>query len=299
MNGEECVQHPGVAAMFHCDGCGKLLCGECIRKGHALLFCTLCGERALPLHEGQPASVKDLRRLEKVSRPYSYAEALGYPFRGSGMMMFAVAVVCLLVVQLIVTFGLGLWRYVIVAGFWSRMIGLQFSIVRATAEGDDELPDWPDYSNFGDRVADILTYLAIFGMQLGLPLAYVLWRLETVVGGEPSLGFWAVFAVLAWIGAALATMAYGAAGRFGRASALRLDQHVRGFLAGGADAVTAANLTFGLGAGLFVLRLALSKIPIAGAILGGIVGAYWFFTSAHLAGVLFRRHIFELEKVYE
>ena len=68
---------------------------------------------------------------------------------------------------------------------------------------------------------------------------------------------------------------------------------------GAADAVTAANLTFGLGTAFVVLRLALSEIPIAGAILSGIVLAYWFFTSAHIAGVLFRRHIFALEKMYE
>ena len=299
MNGEVCVQHPEVAAVFRCDGCGKLLCPDCIRKGHALLFCTLCGERALPLHEGQPASVKDLRRHEKVSRPYSFAEALGYPFRGSGMLMFVVAVLCLLFIQLVITFGIGFWRYFLAAGFWSLMIGLQFAIVRATAEGDDELPDWPDYTDFGERVGDILTYLAIAGLQLGLPAAYVFWRLDSVIAGEPSLVFWAVFAVLAWLGAALATMAYGAAGRFGRGSSLRLDLHVRGFLAGGTDAVNAANLIFGFGAAFFVLRLALSKIPLAGAILAGIVGAYWFFTSAHLAGVLFRRHIFQLEKIYE
>ena len=296
---EMCAQHPEVAAQFRCDGCAKLLCGDCIRKGHALLFCGLCGERALPLKEGQPATVQQVRRRDAVTKPYSFMDALAYPFRGSGLLMFIVAVACMMLVQILLTFGMGLWRYFFAAGFWSLMIGLQFSIVRTTAEGDDELPEWPDYSDFGERVADILTYLCIALLQFGPAALYLFLRMESLVAGEPGVVFWAVFAVLAWLGAALATMAYGAAGRFSRPSIFRLDLHTKGFVTGGADAVTAANLTFGLGAAFFVLRIALSGIPILGAILSGIVGAYWFFTSAHIAGVMFRRHIFVLEKMYE
>lgn len=296
---EMCVQHPDVAAMFRCDGCGKTLCGNCIRQGHALLFCTLCGERALPLNEGQPASVRELKRHEALTKPYSFADAMTYPFRGSGLLMFIVAVASMMIVQVMLTFGFGLWRYLFAAGFWSLMIGLQFSIVRTTAEGQNELPEWPDYSDFGERMADILTYVGIVLLQLGPAALYLFLRMDTLVSGKPGLVFWGICAVLAWFGAAVATMAYGAAGRFDRPGIFRLDLHARGFLTGGADAVTAANLTFGLGAAFFVLRLALAKIPILGAILSGIVGAYWFFTSAHIAGVLFRRHIFALERLYE
>ncbi len=30
-----CVAHPGAAATFRCDGCGRLLCFECVEQGHA------------------------------------------------------------------------------------------------------------------------------------------------------------------------------------------------------------------------------------------------------------------------
>jgi len=294
-----CAQHPDVAAVFYCDGCGKRLCGDCIRTGHALLFCSLCGERALPLHAGQPASTQQLRRQEAVTKPYSFAAALAYPFRGSGRLMFVVAVFFMMLVQVLLTFGIDLWRYLFAAGFWSLMIGLQFSIVRSTVKGENELPDWPDYSDFGERTADVLTYLGIALLQFG-PVALCLFlRKDALLTGEPGLAFWLILALLGWLGSAVALMAYGAAGQFDRTSILRLDLHAKGFLAGGADAVNAANLSFGLGAAFFVLRLVLTAIPILGAILSGIVGAYWFFTSAHLAGVLFRRHIFTLEKLYE
>ena len=43
----ECAAHPERAAVYECDGCGKLLCEECIEEGHRLLCCRHCGERAL------------------------------------------------------------------------------------------------------------------------------------------------------------------------------------------------------------------------------------------------------------
>ena len=299
MSGQVCTQHPEVPAAFRCDGCGKLLCGDCIKKGHALLFCSQCGERALPLNEGQPATVREASRREAVSKPYSFKEALFYPFRGMGLYLYIAALVSMAVVGLLLRYGFGCWPIVLALSFWSLMVGIQFSIVRTTAEGENELPEWPDYTDFGERVFDILTYIYIACLQMGPAVAYLLLRMEDLLTKEPSFVFWAGFAICAWLGSALSTMAYGAAGRFSRVSAMRLDLHIKGFLAGGADAVTATNLAFGLGICFLALRALLSKIPFVGEAASGIVGAYWFFTSAHLPGVLFRRHIFQYEKLYE
>ena len=63
--------------------------------------------------------------------------------------------------------------------------------------------------------------------------------------------------------------------------------------------MTATNLVFAVSILLFVVRALLQQVPYVGAAVAGVLGAYWTFTSAHLAGVLFRRHILELEKVYE
>ena len=89
------------------------------------------------------------------------------------------------------------------------------------------------------------------------------------------------------------------AGRFAGTSVLRVDLHFKALKIGGADSVTAANMAFAIGISLFVVRALLQQIPFVGAAVAGILGAYWTFTSAHLAGVLFRRHILELEKIYE
>lgn len=44
-----CSTHPQERALFVCDGCGERLCWDCIKEGAHLIFCRLCGERAIPL----------------------------------------------------------------------------------------------------------------------------------------------------------------------------------------------------------------------------------------------------------
>ena len=296
---QACAQHPGVNAAFRCEGCAKLLCQDCIKKGHALLFCSQCGERAMPLEAGQPATAREVARRQAISKPYSFQQALFYPFRGVGLHMFIAALVSLAFVSFLLQYSGGCYSIALAVGLWSLMIGLQFKIVRSTAEGDDQLPDWPEYMDWGERFGDILIYLVIAVLQFFPVVAFTLLNMGRLLSPEPSLFFWAGFALFAWIGMALGTVAFGAAGRFDRSSVMRIDLHIKALKIGGSDSVTAANMAFAIGISVFVIRALLQQVPYVGAAAAGVLGAYWTFTSAHLAGVLFRRHILELEKVYE
>jgi hypothetical protein len=75
---------------------------------------------------------------------------------------------------------------------------------------------------------------------------------------------------------------------------------VKALLATGGDGLKTVNLTFLL-LGLVVLSKALlgARIPLAGALLGGVVGIYWTFVAPHLVGLLFRRHATALDAIYE
>lgn len=296
MEPQICVQHPGVAALFYCDGCGKRLCQDCIRKGHALLFCTLCGERALPIGGGQTVDVRKLdRRLAAASKPYSFQQALSYPFRGASLLMFVATLISLAFVSFLLQFSFGPWPLIFASGFLSLMVGLQLRIVRSTVDGDDDLPDWPEYADRGERFLDILTYAVILLLQAGPAVAFA----RLALTSEPGVAFWAGISVLAWIGTALGTAALGAAGRFARPQVLRVDRHLRALWSAGADALSAANLVFAFGILLVVVRALLRPIPFLGAAATGTLGAWWTLTSSHLAGVLFRRHLPEMEKIYE
>jgi hypothetical protein len=299
-----CATHPQSAARYLCDGCGKHLCEECIQESHRLLLCRLCGERALPLGEDGPATVQERQQTQRSAAvaaqgPYTFGKALLYPFRGSGLMMFVAALISAAFVAFVMRVGIGCFPLVLWLGWLSLLVGVQFKIVASTAKWQDELPDWPEYFSFGERVVEILTFVAIALLQYGPFAAYLL-----LLGGEslltPSLPFWLGAAGALWLGTALSVMAWGAAAVHWRRSALRVDQHLRGLFAVGGDALATVNVTFVMLGLVLVLRGMLgSAVPLVGAALAGILGLYWAFVAPHLVGLLFRRHARALHAIYE
>ncbi len=293
---ETCVEHPDAAALYLCDGCEKHLCEECIEESYALFLCRLCGERAMPLHAEQPASVKELKKRRAVDKPYSLKEALAYPFRGSGVYMFAATLIASGILY-VVTFMPGCLGLALRVGFWGLIVGLQFRIVRSTAEGENELPDWPDYTDVGKMFWDVLTWNIIhFVIVAGVVWFMISGALQG--GFKPRIDFSIAIALVLWLSAAFMVMAYGAVGNYRRLKVFEVHNHVRGYLAAGADAVKITNLVFGLGILAFLLQGFLEAIPFAGAALSSIVGVYWLFMVPHLAGLLFRRNIDTMEKLY-
>ena len=70
-----CARHAEAAAGFRCIECGELLCQQCIEIGSHLIFCGLCGERAIELDEwerpqpalaGPAARTNATRRLDEL-----------------------------------------------------------------------------------------------------------------------------------------------------------------------------------------------------------------------------------------
>ncbi|HLF57150.1 MAG TPA: B-box zinc finger protein [Thermoanaerobaculia bacterium] len=294
-----CARHPEVAAAFRCDGCASALCADCVDRSHALFLCKLCGERALPLDAARAADVREHRREEAIAKPYPISAAFGYAFRGMGKYLYAATLAAMAFVTFIVDYGFGCLPIVIGLAFWSLMIGLQFKIVRSTAEGDDQLPDWPEYADWGERFRDIAVYLWVGILQFAPLGAYLaLFGGERIFTREPSFVFWLGFAAIAWFGAGVATFGFAAAALEGGGAAMRIDRHVTGFFAARGDALTVTNLAFGLGAAAFLARFALRQVAFFGPAVAGALGAYWVFTSAHLIGVLVRRRRALFREVY-
>ncbi len=293
---QTCVEHPDAAALYVCDGCQQPLCEECIEESYTLFLCRLCGERALPLHAEQPTSVRELKKRRALDVPYSLTESLAYPFRGSGVYMF-IATLLASGMLWVITFAPGCLGLGLRAGFWGLIVGLQFRIVRSTAEGENELPDWPDYTDIGKMFWDILTWNIIhFVIVVAVVWFIVSGALEE--GFKPRIDFSIAIAAVLWLSAAFMVMAYGAVGNYRRLKVFEVHNHVRGYLSAGADAVKITNLVFGLGILAFLLQSFLEGVPFVGAALSSIVGVYWLFMVPHLAGLLFRRHIDTMERLY-
>ncbi len=184
--GSSCARHPDRAAAFVCDGCGKTLCEECVEEGHRLLFCRLCGERALPLATGAPATTPQRERQRRVSAAYGVRDALGYPLRGLGRYLFVGWVAAATLRHL---WGpLGFWPWLVYIAILALAPGLLLAIVRTSMDGATELPDWPDFFDAGERVSEIGAFVLV-GVVSGLP-ATALLSLAGCGVAEVRVGDW-------------------------------------------------------------------------------------------------------------
>lgn len=300
-----CTVHPTRPATHRCDGCGKLLCEECVEPSHRLLLCRHCGELAVPV-DGPPGSrapVKstDYRRVQARTAPYGLADALLYPFRGKGAMVFWSYAILLLIFDVVSLLPLvGCITGVLSLIILLMVPRLLFSIVRTTAEGENELPDWPDFGvdMIWSWIGDALVMICIV-LVSALPGIGLYHLLDCSVVGLLSGECWGVILAGFFLGVMLWIPTMGATSVYDSAWLLpRVDLHVRALAADPALALVMAVLLAALFVGSYALRFALGLIPLLGTIAGTFVGVYTLFTLAHLVGVYFRRHFDRLERLY-
>lgn len=296
-----CGVHADRLAVFRCEGCNRLLCDECVREGHRLIFCGHCGERALALAAGRSSNVQERQREARRERPYTFREALAYPFRGSGRLMIPAFVLLMTLAAVVPMVGPA-------AAFFARILlpGLLFEIVRTTAEGGIELPEWPDYSEPVERFREVI-WLLLVGATALLPSIALfllagcdlksLFLAGAAEGAPPCWGPRIAGVVL---GSILGVLALGATGTHSSGwLALRVDLHIRALLTTAArDAALVAGLLAGILLATAVAKQIFAPVPILGTALAAALSGYSLFTSAHLAGLVFRRHARVLDPIY-
>lgn len=294
-----CVQHPERRAEYRCKGCRAFLCSECIEEGHRLLFCRVCRELAVPLAADAPGTAPALARARRLGRPYGLADAFRYPFRGLGVYTLPALTLWLAAG---IFFG-GLADFILRLLLALILPGFLFEIVRQTAEGEDQMPDWPDASEPFARFAEIGRWLLVLGVAVAP--AWLAMR-ATGCNLEPYL--WthsrafclvALFGALAF-GFLLGVFALGASAVHDSTwLAGRLDLHLEAlFGPAGRDAVGTALLIAALLAAARLAGAVLAYLPIVGAVVSAIVTIYALFLGAHLVGRLFLRHARTLDPLY-
>ena len=312
---QSCAIHSNAPALYKCDGCGRKLCATCIKPSHRLLMCKICGELALPVGGGMPSTSTALRKSSARGASYNFLQALLYSFRGQGGGLFWVYVILLLVFQWlprILPFGalmLSLIIFIASVAIGLLIPRLIFMIVRRTAEGDNELPDWPEFE-FLSRLGDLVVFIGcnIVPLLPGVALFFLLdcsvFELFSVAADPDYTGpnCWplvilsAVFAMFLWIPTLGSVSTYDSPWL-----APRIDLHVRALLVDPIDAIVilmilAAILVAGtaLIAVLTFASLWLWVVEIAAI----IFQVYFTFTYAHLIGLYFRRNYDRLERLY-
>ena len=280
------------------------MCEECVEEGHRLLFCRLCGERALPLATGGPTTARALAGERKRFAAYGWSDAFGYVFRGSGAYVFwsfPAVVAVLSILGLIPILGILTGCIQLLFGLVVLVIlpGALFAVVRDTARGEIELPDWPDFSQFGARINEIFEFILI-GLVAAIPGALMLSALGCGNLATLSLDCGLVMA-LSWIAATLIWIpAFGAVAVYRNFwLTFRLDLHLRAIRAAAGEFALVTGLSMMLIlAGQTLALMLLGVMPLASIAVSAIVGLYSWFTIAHLVGLWFRRHGRVLDPIY-
>ena len=299
-----CAIHTARPATHRCDGCRRQLCPACVQESHRLLLCAVCGEMAVPLAGGAPRTTTEVRRSGARTASYSLGEAFLDPFRGTGAMVFWVYFVLLLIFDVAPSFvpGLGCATFlpsVIVGLLVPRLL---FTIVRTTAEGENELPDWPDF-DFWERLADAFWMAAIVVVAV-IPGVVILelsgCDMLTLVGAGDGPSCWPPLVLAFLVGVAIWIPTLGAYSVFDSFWLIpRIDLHVRAHLTAIAEGLLITILLSALFLISWGLRFAFTfGVPYVGLVGAVFVGIYTAFTGAHLVGVFFRRRYDELERVY-
>lgn len=298
-----CAAHPDRPAAFVCDGCGRGLCDDCVKMSHRLILCSHCGEMAVPVATGRPASSTEVRKVRAQTAPYSLADAFLYPFRGTGGGVFWTYFALLAVVDVIsavIPFAgciLGIFTFLI-ALLVPRLL---FTIVRTTADGENELPEWPEFDAWA-RVMDALAFVAVMVLCF-IPMSVLVALSDCALipadGGAAAPSCLPILALGTLIGMALWVAAFGALGVFDSFWLVpRIDLHLRALAIAPVEAGMIAGTLALLYVVSYALRFTLGLVPLVGVVAATFLGIYTSFTGAHLVGVYFRRHADELDRLY-
>jgi hypothetical protein len=184
---QACKFHPKSIARFQCPTCGNVFCDLCVNRrshrGAMRGFCRACGEECSPIH---PV-------LDPQQQPKPFAKQIGgaftYPFKSDGIILLVAGTIFYAVVSYLAAHAMmaGLLLMIFGTGY---LISYYQRILQSSAIGENEMPDWPDFTNFSDLASPIFqafgTILISFGPAILLRIFVQeesAWREWAIAGG--------------------------------------------------------------------------------------------------------------------
>jgi hypothetical protein len=191
--GRPCDKHPGKNLSLVCPKCRLRFCDSCVNRlevsGAEKSFCPYCKEACKPLGLYQ---IEEDRRKARESQTFfsRLPEIMGHPFSASAAPVLIVGTLLYLATAYLARYSVWLTLPII---FY--VVAFLHNIVGAAADGDEELPSWP---NPGDPWDGVVRPALMFTLSAGvafLPLIAYLWHVHDAgLYARPS----AVFPLTAW-----------------------------------------------------------------------------------------------------
>ncbi|HVV72421.1 MAG TPA: FHA domain-containing protein, partial [Verrucomicrobiae bacterium] len=192
-----CKFHPRTGARFACPRCQVSFCELCVsvrRVGvETKRLCRTCGS------ECETITAQLTAPKPALGFARSLPGALIYPFQGSGIMMLVAGTIFFFLLSWVPLLGL------IVTGY---MFSYAKAIITSTADGRDDLPDWPDFGDWKDDILmPYLQLLALLALFFGPALIVAVWHpgtdTQSALGLLAALAFGAFLAPMGMLALAM------------------------------------------------------------------------------------------------
>ena len=188
---------------FCCDGCGaKLQVGQ--EYVDRAVKCPKCGQSSTVTAEEPRGPQVPVVAAEEVGAARTkeafgvkLAGAFVYPFKGSGIVLLIVATGCLTVLAFLSQKAPLIWIIKLFFGWY--LCAYYISVVGSSAAGEEELPDWPDFTNLWD---DIFRPVLLVGgamlVSLGPMIIYTRGNLMELLFSESRPAGGVLYFSIAW-----------------------------------------------------------------------------------------------------
>lgn len=189
-----CKIHPRVIAHFHCPRCGHSFCDLCVNMRQGRTFCRACSVECEPLAAGPSAEPE--RSFVTLAR-----SAFQYPLKGDGIILLASGTVFLMLLdaaRFVVAFAFvyGLVAFILLTVFGTGYLTAYLrQILTASAMGENRMPDWPDFTDFGSVASPFFQLLGTVIFSFAPAIALTIYALTATEGG-PWLGWTTTAAII-------------------------------------------------------------------------------------------------------
>jgi len=297
-----CRIHRRNLARYFCPQCKSAFCDLCVSsrsiQGHVAHVCRTCAVECttleIPLDETPP---------EKPFRG-QITGAFIYPFRGDGTYSLVLGAIMLL----LVSGATYLSRFALFYGVTALVFLTVFSggyvmsysklILTTTTEGKDEMPDWPEISEYSsDVVAPFFQMLGLIVCCFAPAIAMNLYiGIEGNALGDTFIYGWCLYALIL-LGGFYLPMAFTGVAIFDSLAAVNPLLVIPSIT----RVIGTYLLTVSVLAVILILRFLLGlffadflKIPIVPDMIMGLIGLYLLIVEVRLLGLMYRTRKDEL-----
>lgn len=162
--GSGCSKHPARNAEWECEKCHSLYCSECAGTYRS---CPSCGGVCFPLNKAQAG----VAAAPADSFIMLLLDSFTYPLRGKGIILMVIGVIFFFMLFIMMALPVVRWIFLLIGGGF--FCAFFMSVIDSSADGERELPDWPDVTNFIDDLA--VPFFKFFGTFLVSYLPFIIY----------------------------------------------------------------------------------------------------------------------------